>query len=82
MALYVSIDESYSVRKLSSLKQVVKECSPYTLQDGTPVTKNVAIKQLEQVSFNLYDYDEDQLEEAKEKGYASGVDWILKIQTI
>ncbi len=82
MALYVSIDECYSVRKLSSLKQVVEECSPYTLQDGSPVTKNAVRKELEQGSFNVYEYDEYELEEAKEKGYASGVDWTLKIQTI
>lgn len=82
MALYVSIDEGYSVTKLNGLEYVVRECSGYTLKDGSKVTKTVAQQKLKNGSFNVYEYDTDGLEEAKRNGFIRGVDWTLKIQKI
>lgn len=82
MALYVSIDEGYSVRKLSNLKSVVRECEGYTLQNGKPVTLASAKNQLKMGSFDVYEYDEYELKEAKQNGSVRGIDWILKIQSI
>jgi|TARA_R110002060_G_scaffold9059_1_gene13479 hypothetical protein len=59
MSLYVSIDESYSVYKLSGLDSVVRNCDGYTLQDGRKVTKKIAQKDLKSGSFNIYDYEQD-----------------------
>jgi len=74
MALYVSIDEGYTVYKLNGLDAVVRESNGYTLQDGRKVTKKIAQQELKSGSFNLYDYDED--------GSARGGDWTLKIRTL
>ena len=82
MALYVSIDESYSVSKLNSLQAVVDECANFTTQDGRKVTKAIAKKELASGSFNVYDYDEYEIEDAKIKGSVRGVDWELKIQSL
>jgi hypothetical protein len=82
MSLYVSIDESYSVYKLSGLDSVVRSCDGYTLQDGRKVTKKIAQKELKSGSFNIYDYEQDDLEEAKENGSVRGIEWTQKIQTI
>jgi len=82
MALYVSIDEGYSVKKLSGLKAVVRECENYTLKDGKAVTLDVVKAQLKSGSFNVYEYGDDELLEAKENGNVRGVDWTLKIQAL
>ncbi len=82
MSLYVSIDESYSVFKLNGLNAVLKECAPYTLQDGRRLTKALVKKEIEDGYLNLYDYDEDQLIEATEKGCVHSIEWTIKIQAI
>jgi len=82
MTLYVSVDESYSVRKLNGLKQVVQECASYTHQDGSRVTASSAKAALKSGSFNVYQYDSDDLEEAKSNGYVRGVEWTLKVQAL
>jgi hypothetical protein len=82
MALYVSIDESYTVYKLNGLESVLSESNAYTLQDGRRVTKKIAQQELKLGSFNLYDYDNDELGEAKENGSVRGVEWIIKIQRL
>jgi hypothetical protein len=82
MALYVSIDEGYLAKKLSSLDSVVNESKHYTLQDGRKITKKIAKDELKLGSFNLYDYDKDDLAEALENGSVRGIDWALKIQTL
>lgn len=82
MALYVSIDEGYCVFKLSGIDAVVEAALEYTLQDGRKLTKALAKKEIKNGSFNLYDYDEDQLADAIENGSVRSVDWTIKIQTI
>lgn len=82
MALYISIDEGYLAKKLSGLDSVVNESKPFTLQNGTKVTRKIAKTELKLGSFNLYDYDKDDLVEALENGSVRGVDWTLKIQTL
>ena len=82
MALYISIDEGYCVSKLNGLIDVVRESEGYTFQDGRTVTKRLAQQELKSGSFNLYEYNEEELEEAKLNGRVLGIDWALKIQKI
>ena len=82
MSLYISICENYSVSKLNGIDSVVRRCKPYTLQDGSSVTEQLARQELKNGSFNIYDYDADELNEAKQSGSVRGVDWIMKIQKL
>lgn len=82
MAIYVSIDESYSVNKLSGINAVVQTCKGYFTRDGKPITAKLVKEGLQTGSFNVYQYDSEELEVALENGSVIGVDWLLKIQTI
>jgi len=82
MAIYISIDESYAVYKLKGMDGVLKECAGRYTRDGRVITKKVAQEELKDGSFNAYQYDEDELIEAKERGSCIGVDWAVKIQKI
>jgi hypothetical protein len=82
MALYVSIDEGYSVTKHTSIQALVELCASYTLQNGEAVTAKVVKRELKNGSVKVYDYDADDLEEAKANGSVRGVEWIYRIQAL
>jgi hypothetical protein len=83
MSTYISIDESYSVRKFKNLTEVLEMCNRYYTQSGKAITKEViAIELKEFGQLNLYSYDEDELQEAQEDGSVIGIDWQYKIQKI
>lgn len=82
MALYVSIDESYSVTKLNGLDCVVHAADGYTLQDGRTITKKIAQYELKHGDIRLYKYDDFELMDAKASGSVRGIDWALKIQKL
>lgn len=82
MSIYVAIDEAYSVQKISGVQQVVNFCSGYYTVDGQTITKSIVQRELKSGSFNIYEYDDDQLIEAREVGFVIGVDWHFKIQAI
>jgi hypothetical protein len=82
MSIYVSIDDSYCVKKYSSLNEIVEACSGYYSVDGKKLTKSLVRKELSNCFLNVYEYDEEQLEEALEHGSVLGVDWSLKFQSI
>ncbi len=80
--LYASVDEGYFIQKLNGIKEVVSSCEGYTTQDGRKVTKAIARKELKTGMLKVYEYTEDELEEAIENGSIRGVDWTMKIQSI
>ena len=82
MAIYVSIDESYAVSKLNGIDAVVKACDGYYTQDGKLITKKIAKEELKGGFMNVYEYDSEEQETARDNGSVLGIDWRLKIQTI
>ena len=82
MALYVSIDEGYSITKHTSIQALVDLCAKYTTQKGEPVTASVVKRELKQGLLKVYEYDADDLEEAKAIGSVRGVDWVYRIQAL
>ena len=78
-SMYIMIDEGYCIEKITSLKRIVKYCENLTLQDGRPITKTLLSKMFkENCSVNVYHYEGDDLEEAKNIGSVRGIDWVYK----
>jgi hypothetical protein len=80
--MLVLVGEDYSVERLKTLKDAVNACADYYTKDGKKVTMK-DIKGIDAHGYlNVYEYDSDDLEAAKEDGYVMGVDWKFKIRHI
>ncbi len=80
--MLVLVGEDYSVERLKTLKDAVNACADYYARDGKKVTMK-DIKVIDAHGYlNVYEYDADEVEAAKEDGYVMGVDWKFKIRHI
>lgn len=84
--IYVLIDEGYSVERLQNMKEILSFCHDNDLVsvEGNEITKEHLRKSFSNVHgyLNLYEYSEEELEDASENGYASKTDWKYKITRI
>lgn len=80
MATYIQIDESYSIHAHSGLESVVAFCrdNDFYSRDGKVVSLYKARKDLASDDLRVYSYTDDELDEARENGSASGVDFSYK----
>jgi hypothetical protein len=80
-AVFAAVDEGYNILKIKSFKDLVNFCEGYTTRAGEKFTSKVVKAELESEGcLRLFEYDEDELEEAKELGSVRGKDWEYRIE--
>ncbi len=78
--IFAAVDEGYDVTRVDGYKGIEDFAKGYTLADGSKVTVSVAKQELKAKGcIRLYDYDADDLEEAKQEGSVRGADWTYRI---
>lgn len=81
--MYIMLDEGYCIEKFTSLKTIESYCENLTFQNGSVITKSKLsnlFKEFDNV--NVYLYDKEDKEEAKQIGYVRGIDWVYKFVKI
>ncbi|MCP4526392.1 MAG: hypothetical protein GY833_10830 [Aestuariibacter sp.] len=78
--IFAAVDEGYDVTRIDGYKGIVDYAKGYTTANGSEVTLSVAKQEIKDKGcIRLYNYDADDLEEAKQEGSVRGADWTYRI---